>query len=154
MYGLFNEGEKMAGYQQMTIVGNVGRDVTLRYTQTGIAVADFSVAVTRKFGSGEQKQEKTLWVRVTAWRALAELANQYVKKGQQILVVGPVELTTYLNKAGEPAATLELTAETFQLLGKRDGARDQNEPESREARTAANVGGNDHYEGDLNDIPF
>lgn len=109
----------MAGYQQMTIVGNVGRDVTLRYTQTGVAVADFSVAVTRKFGSGEQRQEKTLWVRVTCWRTQAEIANQYVKKGQQIMVVGTVEVSAYLDKSGQPAATLELTADTFQMLGGR-----------------------------------
>ncbi|NWF69663.1 MAG: single-stranded DNA-binding protein [Chloroflexi bacterium] len=109
----------MAGYQQMIIVGNVGRDVTLRYTQSGVAVADFSVAVTRRFGSGEQRTEKTLWVRVTCWRNLAEIANQYVKKGTQIMVVGTVEVSAYLDKAGQPAATLELTADNFQLLGSR-----------------------------------
>ncbi|MFN8374313.1 MAG: single-stranded DNA-binding protein [Anaerolineae bacterium] len=133
----------MAGYQQMTIVGNVGRDVTLRYTQSGVAVADFSVAVTRKFGSGEQRQEKTLWVRVTAWRNLAETANQYVKKGQQIMVVGTVEVSAYLDKAGQPAATLELTADNFQLLGRRD-----------EAGQGGERGDYGTPPSDLSDIPF
>lgn len=132
----------MAGYQQMIIVGNVGRDVTLRYTQSGVAVADFSVAVTRRFGSGEQRTEKTLWVRVTCWRNLAEIANQYVKKGTQIMVVGTVEVSAYLDKAGQPAATLELTADNFQLLGSR-GEGQQGER-----------GEHDAPPSDLSDIPF
>jgi single-strand DNA-binding protein len=114
----------MAGWSQTIIVGNVGRDVAFRYTQSGIPVADFSVAVTRRTGSGENRTEKTTWVRVTCWRQLAEIANQYVRKGTQIMVVGTVETSAYLDKAGQPAATLELTADTFQMLGSR-GDREQ-----------------------------
>jgi single-strand DNA-binding protein len=111
----------MAGWQQMIIVGNVGRDVTLKYTQSGVPVADFSVAVTRRFGGkdGAERQEKTTWVRVTCWRNLAEIANQYVRKGTQIMVVGTVEVSAYTDKNNQPAATLELTADNFQMLGSR-----------------------------------
>lgn len=117
----------MAGWAQTIIVGNVGRDVNLRYTQSGVPVADFSVAVTRRFGNrenggggnGEQQQEKTTWYRVTCWRNLAEIANQYVHKGMQVMVVGTVEVSAYTDKAGQPAATLELTANNFQMLGSR-----------------------------------
>jgi single-strand DNA-binding protein len=103
----------------MSIIGNVGRDPAFKYTQSGVPVCDFSVAVTRRFGSGENRQEKTLWVRVTAWRQLAEIANSYVRKGTQIFVVGTVDVSSYTDKSGNPAATLELTADTFQLLGSR-----------------------------------
>lgn len=112
----------MSGWSQTIIVGNVGRDVNLRYTQGGIPVADFSVAVTRKFGSGDDRQEKTTWYKVTCWRQLAEIASQYVKKGMQVMVAGTVDVSAYLNKAGEAAASLELTADTLQMLGGRGEA--------------------------------
>ena len=82
----------MAGWSQTIIVGNVGRDVNFKYTQSGVPVADFSVAVTRRFGGrdGAEKQEKTTWYKVTCWRNLAEIANQYIRKGMQVMVVGLV----------------------------------------------------------------
>ncbi len=108
----------MAGWSQTIIVGNIGRDPSFKYTQSGVPVADFSVAVTRKFGPADNRQEKTVWYKVTCWRNLAEIANQYVRKGGQIMVVAnDVKVSAYTNKAGEAAASLELTADTFQLLG-------------------------------------
>src|SRR5690349_16842546 len=109
----------MAGWAQTVIIGNVGRDVVFKYTQSGIAVADFSVAVTTRRGSAENRTEKTVWYRVSAWRQLAEIANQYVKKGQQIMVVGSVEVNAFMGKDGTPQASLELTADNFQMLGSR-----------------------------------
>lgn len=111
----------MTGWQQMIIVGNVGRDAAFKYTPSGVPVCDFSVAVTRKFGGGEgaDRQEKTLWVKVTCWRKLAETAKDYVRKGGQIMVVGTVEIRAYMDKNNQPQASLELTADNFQLLGSR-----------------------------------
>lgn len=112
----------MAGYQQCTIVGNVGRDPSFKYTPQGTAVCDFSVAVTRKFGSGDQRQEKTTWFKVTCWNKLAEIANQYVRKGTPLLVVGTIEVSAYMDKNNQPQASLELRADTFQMLsGGREG---------------------------------
>lgn len=110
----------MAGWTQTIVVGNVGRDVNFKYTQSGIPVADFSVAVTIKRGSAENRTEKTIWYRVTCWRQLAEIAKEYVKKGQQIMVVGTCEASAYNGKDGTPQASLDLTADNFQLLGRRD----------------------------------
>lgn len=109
----------MAGLNKTQIIGNVGREVNFKYTQSGIPVADFSVAVTEKFGNkdGGEKQEVTTWYRVTCWRNLAEIANQYVRKGNQVYVEGKTSVSAYLGKDGQPAATLELTADNFQLLG-------------------------------------
>lgn len=111
----------MAGWQQFIAVGNVGRDPNMRYTQSGVPVCDFSLAVTRRFGGrdGGEKQEKTTWVKVTCWRQQAEIANQYVRKGMQLMVVGTVEVSAYTDKGGQPAASLELTVDTFQMLGSR-----------------------------------
>lgn len=120
----------MAGYQSCTIVGNVGRDVNFKFTQSGIPVADFSVAVTRRLGrAGDegQQREVTTWFRVTCWRRLAEIARDYVRKGTPILVVGTVEVSSYMDKNNQPAATLELTADTFQMLGSKGDSAGQGE---------------------------
>lgn len=107
------------GYQHQIAVGNVGRDPEMRYTQAGVAVCSFTLAVNRKFGQGESAQEETTWFKVTCWNKLAELANQYVRKGGQVLVSGTVSVSAYLDKSGQPQATLELRADNFQLLGSR-----------------------------------
>lgn len=112
----------MSGYQYTIIIGNVGRDPELRQTQSGVAVCDFSVAVTRRWNdrlTGEQR-EKTTWFKVTAWRSLAEIASQYVRKGMQIMVAGEVAASAYIGQDGQPRASLELTAQDIRFLGRRE----------------------------------
>jgi single-strand DNA-binding protein len=113
----------MAGYQQTLIIGNVGGDPQMRYTQSGVAVCDFSVAVTRRWtDSAGARQEQTTWFRVSAWRALAETCNEYVRKGMQIMVSGEIDASAYAAKDGKPRASLELTARDVQFLGRRADA--------------------------------
>lgn len=108
-------------YQQITIVGNVGRDPEMRYTQSGVPVCDFSVAVNKVWNNSQgERQEKTTWFRVTCWRGLAETVNQYLRKGRQVFVVGEIDASAYLNNAGQPAASLDLTATTVKFIGSRD----------------------------------
>lgn len=112
----------MAGWAQTIIIGNVGRDPEMRYLQNGTAVCSFSVAVSRRWNdkNSNEQREKTVWYRVSCWRQLAETANNYVKKGMQIMVEGELEpARAYLDNAGQPAATLELTAQNMQFLGQR-----------------------------------
>ncbi len=111
----------MAGYQQVIIVGNLGRDPELKYLQNGVAVCNFSVAVSSFSGQGEQRQEKTTWFRVAAWRELGERCNQYLAKGRQVMVVGTVDVRAYTDNSGQPQATLELTARDVRFLGSREG---------------------------------
>lgn len=106
-------------YQQITIVGNVGRNPELRYTQSGVAVCDFSVAVNKVIGSGESRREQTTWFRVTCWRQLAEVVNQYLTRGRQVLVIGEVAVSAYQDRSGQPAASLEVTAREVKFLGNR-----------------------------------
>ena len=111
----------MSGWAQTIVVGNVGRDPELRYLPSGVPVCNFTVAVTERWtdsGNNEQK-EKTTWYRVACWRRLAETANQYVKKGMQVMVVGNVEARAYTDNSGQPAASLELTARDVRFLGSR-----------------------------------
>lgn len=140
-------------YQQITIVGNVGYDANLKYTQSGIAVADFSVATSKNIGSGEDRQQKTTWFRVTCWRNLAEIAGQYVKKGAKILVVGEIGASSYVDRAGVTQVALELTADTFKLLSSREEmenahSRQTSSPTSGKPRTDSKPPADD------NEIPF
>jgi len=105
-------------YEHTVIVGHLGRDPEMRFTPNGKAVTNFSVAISRKFtGKDGQVVEKTKWFRVTAWDKLAELCNQYLRKGRLVLVAGEIEASAYTNQAGEPAASLELTAREVKFLG-------------------------------------
>jgi len=132
----------MAGYQYTIIVGNVGRDPELRYTQSGTAVCDFSVAVSRRWTDRQsgQQREKTTWFRVSAWRALAETASQYVHKGMQIMVAGEVDVSAYMGQDGEPRGSLDLAARDIQFLG-RAGER-------------MDVSDDEDYPSEPEDLPF
>jgi single-strand DNA-binding protein len=119
----------MAGYESTTIIGNVGRDVESRQTASGSSLSTWSVAVTTKWtDSNGEKRERVNWYKVTAWGKLADIAAQYVKKGAQIMVVGTVTASSYMGADGEPRASLELRADSFQLLGN-SAARDESEYE-------------------------
>jgi len=137
-------------YQQITIIGNVGRDPEMRYTQGGVAVCDFSVAVNKRYttAGGEQRDETT-WFRVTCWRQLAETMGKYLTKGKQVMVVGEVTASAYTDKAGQPAATLEITANTVKFLGQRQESG-ENEAAGGGARGGGDSGGN---RGDDNFTP-
>lgn len=105
-------------YQQCIIVGNLGKDPEMRYTQDGTAVTSFTVAVSRKWTAQDgSKGEKTWWFKVSCWRKLAETTNQYLKKGRQVMVIGEVEATAWTDKEGKPRASLELTARDVRFLG-------------------------------------
>ena len=129
----------MAAFQQTIIIGNVGSDPEMRYTQSSVAVCSFSVAVTERWNdrtTGE-RHEKTNWYRVSCWRGLAETANQYVRKGMQIMIAGNVEASAYLAQDGQPRASLELTARDMQFLGSRGdntGNDGEQTPTARETK--------------------
>lgn len=108
-------------YQQITLVGNLGNDPEMRYTPSGVPVASFSLAVSRSWvGQDGQRQEKTTWFRVTAWRKLAETVSQYLSKGRQVLVIGEIEdARPYTDRDGNLRAALEVTAQTVRFIGQR-----------------------------------
>jgi single-strand DNA-binding protein len=116
----------MAGYQYTVIIGHVGRDPEMRYTQSGVAVCDFSVAVSRRWTdrTTNEQREETTWFKISAWRGLAETCNQYVRTGMQIMVAGRVTASAYLAQDGEARASLELTALDVTFLGARGETHD------------------------------
>lgn len=105
-------------YQKTIVIGHLGKDPEMRYTSSGQAVTNFTVATTRKWvDKGGQQQEKTTWFRVVAWDKLGELCNQYLTKGRLVLVEGDIEASAYTAQDGQPRASLELSARNVRFLG-------------------------------------
>lgn len=121
-------------YQQIILIGNLGNDPEMRYTPAGTAVCAFRLAVNKRWTTPEgEKREKTVWFRVTTWKKQAEFVNQYLTKGRLVMVIGEVEeASAFVNKAGEPAASLEVTAHEVKALG-------GNHTDNSEAATAQTV---------------
>lgn len=108
-------------YQRLTLIGRLGRDPEMRYTPDGTPVTSFSVAIDRRWTDANgQQQQKTTWFRVTAWRKLAETCNQFLSKGQLVLVEGELsEPRTYQSRNGSWRASLDVRAITVKFLSSR-----------------------------------
>ena len=133
-------------YQKLVIVGNLGRDPEMRYTPSGQAVTNISVATNRQYtaNSGERVKETT-WFRVSVWGKQAETVNQYLRKGSKVLVEGRLTQDpatggprVWTGTDGAPRASFEMTAQTVRFLS------------SREDDQMANRGGGNNYGGGSN----
>ena len=136
-------------YQQLIIVGNVGRDPELRYVGSGVAVTDISVAVMKKWTDQQgNKQETTTWYKVVCWRKTAEIVAQYVRKGKQVLVsASQIEVESYQARDGQNRVQIKVTADSVQLLGTRgDGNGDGGVEDGLNNQYSTNP--------ELADIPF
>ena len=116
-------------YHKIVIVGYLGRDPEMRYTPDGTPVTNFSVATSRKWNRADGTQvDETIWFRVTAWRRMAEVCNQYLQKGRLVLVEGRLRPDergnprTFTRNDGTPGASFEVTAQTVKFLGGRGEA--------------------------------
>ena len=113
----------MASVNKVILVGNCGRDPEIRYLPSGQAVANVSVATSsrRKDKNTGESIEDTQWHRVTFYDRLAEIAGEYVKKGQPIYVEGRLKYGKYTDQSGIEKNTVDIIATEMQLLGKREG---------------------------------
>ena len=147
----------MASFNKITIVGYLGRDPEIRYTPSGEAVCNFSVATTerRKDAAGEF-QDQTTWFKITVWRRQAELANQYLSKGKQVYVEGRLRQAEYTDRDGNRRTALEVTASDIQFLGNKgeEGAMPSNAPAAKSAARSASP--ESSFDAPVNDdeIPF
>lgn len=105
-------------FQQFVAIGNLGSEVELRYTPSGVPVANFSLAVNKTWTNSQgERQEKVTWFRIAVWRKQAETCAQFLKKGRRVLVVGEVEeANAWTDRDGHPRATLEVTAQFVKFL--------------------------------------
>jgi single-strand DNA-binding protein len=113
----------MASVNKVIIVGNLGRDPEVRYTPSGAAVCNVSVATTRNWKNKEsgERQEETEWHRVVFYDRLAEIAGEYLKKGRSVYVEGRLKTRKWQDKEGKDQYTTEVIATDMQMLGSREG---------------------------------
>jgi single-strand DNA-binding protein len=105
---------------KVILVGNVGRDVEMRHTPAGTAVAKFSLATNEVWrDKNGQRQEHTEWHNIVAWGKLAEFCGTYVAKGRQLYVEGTLRTRTYDDEKGNRRYFTEVRANVIQLLGSR-----------------------------------
>jgi len=159
------------GYSRVILVGNLGRDPEMRYTPQGTPVTNFSIAVNRRRGSGDNAQDETDWYRISVFGRQAEVADQYLKRGMKVLVDGRLAIRSYVGNDGVERTSVEVTADNFQMLTTRDEmeaggyggggpARDrQHDDDGAQRAPAGDRGGRrepnfDDDEEDLDDVPF
>ena len=106
----------MAGVNKVILVGNLGRDPEVRYTQSGTAVAKISLAVNERRKQGDEWQDHTEWVRVTCFGRTAENVGQYLAKGRQVYVEGRMQTSKYTDRDGQEKWTTEVVASNVVFL--------------------------------------
>ena len=110
---------------KVMLIGNLGRDPEIKYTQSGTAVASFSMATTEKFkGKDGQVQDQTEWHRITAWQRLAEICGEYLHKGSKVYIEGKLQTRKWQDKDGRDCYTTEIIAREMKML---DGAKSHGE---------------------------
>lgn len=123
------------------LIGNLGKDPEIRYTQSGKAVTSFSLATSEKWkGQDGQQQESTTWHNIVAWGRQAEVLKEYTGKGSKLYIEGRISNRTYDKKDGTKGFTSEVVVQNFQFL---DAKKDATEP----AQAAPNTEADD-------DLPF
>lgn len=105
---------------KVVLIGNAGQDPEVRHLESGIAVANFTLATneTYKDKNGE-KVTQTEWHRIVLWRGLAEVAEKYVKKGEQLYIEGRLRTRNWDDKDGNKRYTTEVYADIMKMLGKK-----------------------------------
>ena len=114
----------MAGVNKAILIGNLGRDPELRYTQSGQAVVNFSIATSENWtDKNGEKQERTEWHRIVVWGKTGENCAQYLSKGRTVYVEGRIQTREWEDREGQKRTTTEINAQTVTFLGSAGAGR-------------------------------
>ena len=143
----------MASVNKVIIVGNLGKDPEVRSFPSGDRVANVTIATTDKWKDKQTQEmrENTEWHRVVFNGRLAEIVEQYLKKGSQVYVEGSLRTRKWTNKEGQDQYTTEIRADQMQMLGNRTGESQPAAPRQAPASPAPQGSGFDDMD---DDIPF
>jgi single-strand DNA-binding protein len=108
----------MAGVNKVILVGNLGKDPEVRHLENGAVVANFSVATSESYkDKNGERQTQTEWHNVVLWRGLAEIAEKYLKKGNQVYIEGKLRTRSWDDKDGVTRYTTEVVGDNMTMLG-------------------------------------
>lgn len=113
----------MAGVNKVILVGNLGKDPEVRYLDSGVAVANFSLATTENYKNKQgEKVSQTEWHNIVLWRGLAEVAEKWLKKGSSVYIEGKIRTNKWEDKEGNTRYNTEILADNMTMLGNRINA--------------------------------
>jgi len=141
--------------QKLQLIGNLGKDPEIRYSQGGVAMVNFSLATTERWNDKQgQRQEKTEWHKIKAFGKQAETLEKYLSKGDTVYIDGQLETRSY-DKDGQAQYITEVKVREFQFLpGNRDaGGSGDSKSKYRDNKTPM-AGGQDHGNPVDDDLPF
>ena len=138
----------MASINKVILIGNLGRDPEVRYTTSGAAICNLTIATSRnwKDKTSDEKVEETEWHRVVFYDRLAEIAGEYLKKGRSVYVEGRLKTRKWQDKEGKDVYTTEVIADNMQLLGGREGGGGGGDEGGGYAPRASRGGGDERGE--------
>lgn len=147
------------GINKVILVGNLGNDPEVRYSQAGAAITTISVATSESWKDKQtgQPQERTEWHRVVFFSRLAEIAGEYLKKGSKVYIEGSLRTRKWQDKDGQDRYTTEIVANEMQMLDSRGASQGGGHagpddfPQSTPPASSAASGGMDSFD---DDIPF
>jgi single-strand DNA-binding protein len=132
---------------KVMLIGNVGRDPEVRYLDSGVAKATFSLATSETYKNKDgTKTTQTEWHNIVLWRSLAEIAEKYVKKGDRLYIEGKIHSRSYDDKDGQKKSITEIVGEVLQMLGgrpKSETGENVSLPESVAEEPLATANGDD-----------
>lgn len=144
------------GFSRVILVGNLGRDPEMRYSQNGTPITNFTIAVNRRKRNPDgSQQDETDWYRISLFRQQAEFAAEWLKKGSRVLVEGQLQIRTYTGQDGVERTSVEVNADNFQNLTTRDeqaalgggGGGDQSYRPSQTGSGSGSGSGSGNYGG-------
>lgn len=149
------------GVNKVILIGNLGRDPEVRYSPSGAAIANVTIATSEGWKDKQtgEMQERTEWHRVVFFSRLAEIAGEYLRKGSQIYIEGRLQTRKWQDKDGQDRYTTEIVANEMQMLGGRAGASSQmsdassqfNQPQAAASTSKPSAKEFDDFD---DDIPF
>ena len=129
----------MGSVNKVILIGNLGRDPEVRYTQGGAPVANFTLATNESWtDKSGARQERTEWHRVVVWGKTAEIVREHLTKGKQVFVEGSLQTRSWDDRDGNKRYTTEVRAMRVLMLGRPEGARGETEAQLPEAAPEMN----------------
>ncbi|WP_201983685.1 single-stranded DNA-binding protein [Hymenobacter rubidus] len=144
----------MAGVNKVILVGNLGKDPEVRHLEGGVSVAHFTLATNDYYKDKQgNRVERTEWHNISAWRGLADMADKYLKKGQQVYIEGKLRTRQYQDKDQQTRYITEIIADEISMLGGRPQGPGTT-PNEANGAAPAEAGHTFRQEPELDQLPF
>lgn len=140
---------------KVILVGNVGKDPEVRYLENGVAVCNFPLATSETYtNKNSERVTQTEWHNIVLWRKLAEIAENYVKKGMQLYIEGRIRTRSWEDQDGNKRYTTEVYGDTMQMLGRKSDNENTSAPQASAETNQPTAAVDNSAEEETDDLPF